>query len=141
MALLTLNDKPIVLKGSGEVGWQPQNIITFEYTPTEKTHAISHDTLVEAGIDTEEKFLKIIGISILPKNGDVDWFVASYGGALNASSILQHLTHTYAQADSTGSWSFYNAPTIPYMAALQSATPYDANTINKPFIVTILLSE
>lgn len=137
MALLTLNDKPIVLKGSGGSGGQPQNIITFEYTPTEKTHAISHDTLVEAGIDTEEKFLKIIGISILPKNGDVNWFVASYGGALNASSILQHLTHTY----STGSWSFYNAPTIPYMAALQSATPHDANTINKPFIVTILLSE
>lgn len=91
MALLKLNDKPIILKDNG--GGQLQNIITFEYTPTEQTHAITHDTLVGAGIDTEDKFFSIIGISIFPKNGDVDWFVVSYGGALKANSFMQNLTY------------------------------------------------
>lgn len=139
MALLTLNDKPIVLKGSG--GGQPQNIITFEYTPIGETHAIYHDTLIGAGIDTEDKFLSIIGISIFPKNGDVDWFVVSYGGALKANSFMQSLTYQHNHADTIGMWTFYNGPQLPYMAALRTSNKHDKDTINKPFIVTILLSK
>ena len=119
------------------------NIVTFEYTPTERTHGISHDVLIGAGIDTVNKFIKIIGISILPKNGDVDWFRVSYGGTLNATSVIQNLTHNYAPEGSNGTLSFYNAPNygIPYMIALQTSGDYDNNGINKPFIVTLLLSE
>ena len=119
------------------------NIVTFEYTPTERTHNISHNVLIGAGIDTVDKFLKIIGISILPKNGDVDWFHVSYGGTLNATSAIQNLTHDYGPEGSNGMLAFYNAPNygIPHMIALQTSGDYDNNGVNKPFIVTLLLSE
>ena len=120
------------------------NIVTFEYTPTERNHAISHDVLIGAGIDTVDKFFKIIGISILPKNGDVDWFHVSYGGTLNATSTLQNLTHDYGPEGSKNSMlAFYNAPNygLPHTIALQTSNDYDNNGVNKPFIVTLLLSE
>ena len=119
------------------------NIVTFEYTPTEQKHSISHDVLIGAGIDTVDKFLKIIGISILPKNGDVDWFHVSYGGTLNATSVIQNLTHDYGPERSNGMLAFYNAPNygVPHMIALQTSGDYDNNGVNKPFIVTLLLSE
>lgn len=117
------------------------NIITFEYTPTAKTLDISHDVLVGAGIDTEDKFFKIIGISIFPKNGDVDWFCVSYGGALNKTSFMQHLPHNHSMPNS-GALSFYNlSGALPYRIALQTTGIADNAAVNKTFVVTLLLSE
>lgn len=117
------------------------NIITFEYTPTTKTLDISHDVLVGAGIDTEDKFFKIIGISIFPKNGDVDWFYVSYGGALDKATFMQHLPYMHSMPQS-GVLTFYNlSGTLPYSIALQTSRADDTNAVNKTFIVTLLLSE
>lgn len=117
------------------------NVLTFEYTPTTKTLDISHDVLVGAGIDTEDKFFKIIGISIFPKNGDVDWFYVNYGGALDKASFMQHLQYIHCMPKS-GDLAFYNlSGTLPYTIALQTAGADDTNAVNKTFIVTLLLSE
>lgn len=117
------------------------NVLTFEYTPTTKTLDISHDVLVGAGIDTEDKFFKIIGISIFPKNGDVDWFYVNYGGALDKASFMQHLQYIHCMPKS-GVLAFYNlSGTLPYTIALQTAGADDTNAVNKTFIVTLLLSE
>jgi hypothetical protein len=117
------------------------NVLTFEYTPTTKTLDISHDVLVGAGIDTEDKFFKIIGISIFPKNGDVDWFYLNYGGALDKASFMQHLQYIHCMPKS-GDLAFYNlSGTLPYTIALQTAGADDTNAVNKTFIVTLLLSE
>jgi hypothetical protein len=117
------------------------NIITFEYTPTGQDLAISHDVLVGAGIDTEDKFFKIIGISIFPKNGDVDWFYVSYGGTLNKTTFMQNLTYNH-KIDEGSILTFYNlSGQLPYMIALQTPTHVDEEAINKTFIVTLLLSD
>lgn len=117
------------------------NIITFEYTPTKKTLDISHDVLVGAGIDTEDKFFKIIGISIFPKNGDVDWFCVNYGGVLNKASFIQNLPYMHSMP-SSGVLAFYNlSGALPYTIALQTSNSDDVNAVNKTFIVTLLLSE
>ena len=117
------------------------NIITFEYTPTATTLDISHDVLVGVGIDTEDKFFKIIGISIFPKNGDVDWFYVSYGGALNKTSFVQQLPHMHNMPNS-GTLSFYNlSGVLPYNIAMQTTDAADNAAVNKTFVVTLLLSE
>lgn len=115
------------------------NIITFEYTPTDRSFAITHETLVEVGIDTEDKFFKIIGISIIPKNGDIDWFYVSYGGTLDKTKPIQSLT--YNHRPSGGILGFNNIPSygVPYAIALQTQSSDDI--ANKTFVVTLLLSD
>lgn len=115
------------------------NIITFEYTPTGQDLAISHDILVGAGIDTEDKFFKIIGISIFPKNGDVDWFYVSYGGTLDKTKFMQNLTYNHKIGSIL---TFYNlSGQLPYTIALQASTHVDEKAINKTLIVTLVLSD
>lgn len=117
------------------------NIVTFEYTPTDSTLVIPHDVLVGAGIDTEDKFFKIVGISIFPKNGDVDWFYVSYGGALDRTVFSQQLKYLHSMEQS-GVLTFYNlSGSLPYQIALSTSSGDDRNAINKTFIVTLLLSE
>lgn len=117
------------------------NIITFEYTPTKNTFEISHDALVRAGIDTEDKFFKIIGISIFPKSGNKDWFYASYGGRLDKTKLMSKLTYAHGMPNS-GALTFYNQPeSLPYMIALQAAGSGDTGIVNITFIVTLLLSK
>ena len=117
------------------------NIITFEYTPTKNTFEISHDALVRAGIDTEDKFFKIIGISIFPKSGNADWFYVSYGGTLNKTNFMSQLTYAHSIPNS-GNLVFYNqSGSLPYMIALQAAGSGSANVVNVTFIITLLLSK
>lgn len=126
--------------GGGGETTQLQNVITFEYIPTTNKLNISHDVLVGVGIDTEDKFFKIIGISIFPKNGDVDWFYVSYGGALDKTKFNSQLKYNHSA--STGSLTFYNLPgRIPYQIELATANSLDANAVNKTLVVTLLLSE
>lgn len=120
-------------------GTTTSNIITFEYTPTDEVLTIPHDVLVGAGIDTKDKFFKIIGISIFPKNGDVDWFYVSYGGILDhtfGTSLLYH----HSIKDDEFSLAFYASSDVPYTIALQNLVS-DQNAVNKTFIVTLLLNE
>lgn len=125
--------------GGGGETTQLQNVITFEYTPTSNTIPISHDVLVGVGIDTEDKFFKIIGISIFPKNGDVDYFYVSYGGALDKTKFSQQLKYNHSIA-SSGALTFYNlSGTLPYQIAL--ATSSNIDVVNKTLVVTLLLSE
>lgn len=114
------------------------NIITFEYIPSDKSFTISHDTLVEEGVDTEDKFFKINGISIVPKNGDIDWFYVSYGGTLDKTKQIQNLTYNHRL--SGGNLAFYNIPSygVPYSIGLQ--TQSSDNVANKTFIITLVLS-
>lgn len=146
MALNTEKQIKSILYNNTEIplvgGTTNSNIITFEYTPTDNVLTISHDVLIGAGIDTEDKFFKIIGISIFPKNGDVDWFYVSYGGALDKTQFTQSLTHHRCMQDS-GALTFYNAPNndVPYMIALQTTGVNDGTARDKTFIVTLLLSE
>lgn len=115
------------------------NIITFEYAPTDRSFVIAHETLVGVGIDTEDKFFKIIGISIIPKNGDIDWFYVGYGGTLDKTEQMQSLTYNHKL--SGGNLAFYNIPSygVPYSIGLQ--TQSSENIANKTFIITLLLSE
>ena len=119
------------------------NVITLEYTPVDKNLTISHDVLVGAGIDTEDKFFKIIGISIFPKNGDVDWFYVSYGGTLDKTLSMQNLIHCYTVGSAGLVLRFINLPTygIPYSISLSTSDNYTADAVNKTLIVTLLLSE
>lgn len=140
----TIYGNALILLQKGEEsggGKVDTNVITFEYTPTTNTLNISHDVLVRAGIDTEDKFFKIIGISMFPKNGDVDWFYVSYGGTLDKASFSQRLTYIHSMPQS-GILMFYNlSGTLPYQIALQTSSGDDRNAINKTFVVTLLLSE
>lgn len=127
--------------GGGGETTQLQNVITFEYTPTSNTINISHDALVGAGIDTEDKFLKIIGISVFPKNGDVDYFNVSYGGALEKNKFDQQLKYGHSIA-SSGVLIFYNRPgLLPYQIALRTSIGGGVDMVNKTLVVTLLLSE
>lgn len=122
------------LESSSGSSTTASNIITFECTANSNTFSISHDILVANGIDTEDKFYKIVGISIIPKNGDVDWFCTSYGGTLNKTAFNQTLTYLHG-----ANLTFYNlSGTLPYQIQLATETTNDI--VGKNFIITLVLS-